>query len=95
MDPSDINYDSDETVTPSSASDSTGSLEEFIDDTEISGSCSQSIQTKEEDYIEILDYISEALSNLRLMIQEDASKCQCNHPIVSSEAEPKTEGTEK
>ncbi|KID94907.1 hypothetical protein MAJ_09132, partial [Metarhizium majus ARSEF 297] len=75
MEFNDTVYDSDETLNVSSPTDSTGSLREFVvDDVESIDDFSQSqgTQTREEEYLEILDYIIAALGDLRLMLRDDA-----------------------
>ncbi|KFG81551.1 hypothetical protein MANI_118691 [Metarhizium anisopliae] len=75
MEFNDTVYDSDETLNVSSPTDSTGSLREFVvDDVESIDDFSQSqgTQMREEEYLEILDYIIAALGDLRLMLRDDA-----------------------
>ncbi|OWT43381.1 hypothetical protein VFPPC_17456 [Pochonia chlamydosporia 170] len=86
MDSDDIIYDSDETLTVSSPTDSTGSLAEFVDDADLESSeeYSQTPQTREEEYLEILEYIIAALGDLRLMLKDDSRARKSTFHVQSS-----------
>ncbi|KID83317.1 hypothetical protein MGU_09408 [Metarhizium guizhouense ARSEF 977] len=74
MDSHDTIDDSDKTLTFSSPTDRTGRLAEFVDDADLESSeeYSQTSQTREEEYLEILEYIIAALGDLRLMLKDDS-----------------------
>ncbi|KID84383.1 hypothetical protein MGU_08345 [Metarhizium guizhouense ARSEF 977] len=83
-------YDSDETLTVSSPTDSTGNLREFVvNEVESSDESSQSqdTQTREEEYLEILDYIIAALGDLRLMLRDDVMERRSRRVESPADAE--------
>lgn len=66
--------DSDKTLAFSSPTDRTGRLAEFVDDADLESSeeYSQTSQTREKEYLEILEYIIAALGDLRPMLKDDS-----------------------